>query len=86
MKKYGLDLQEDRDIVIDGSHAMKAQHEEELSVEAAHDEALNINKYNSTRMPEFIAHNDYNEMVSFRKLPEVPAHMICLAEMELRAR
>lgn len=42
--------------------------------------------YGPTRMPEFMARIDYQEMINFRKLPPVPAHIFCLAEIELRTR
>lgn len=69
MKKSGLDLQESTDINIDGCHILKAVHEEDYTIEAAHDEAL-VMHYEPTRMPIDIARVDYQEMLSFRSMPE----------------
>jgi hypothetical protein len=54
-------------------------------MEEMHDEALEMN-YGPTRMPKFMAMIDYQEMINFRRLPAEPAHILCLAEMELRAQ
>lgn len=78
--KTGLDLQESADINIDGCHTMKAQHEEDYTIEAAHEEALSIDfTFNMDafcgyqRMPFFMAQIDAQEMLNFRIMDEAEA-------------